>query len=109
MAVLFESPLELVSVKLSIAAVVHASEDYAESADPVNTSVLEDDEDLVDDLTRGLSGYTKYRIHIGVVTTALPRNEGCKLNVVKLAIVVGVEFPEKGLNLRIFEDTPKSF
>jgi hypothetical protein len=71
MAVLLESPLEFVAVKLSIAAVVHASEYNAKSTDTMDTAGLQDDEDLINNLTWCLSGYTKYRIDIGIVSTAL--------------------------------------
>jgi hypothetical protein len=67
-AVLFEAPSEFLAIKFSISAVVHASENSAKTADTISTSLLENNEDLVENLIGRLSVDAKDRVDIRVVS-----------------------------------------
>jgi hypothetical protein len=75
MTILLKAPLEFVAVKFSITAVVHASENNAKTTNAMNSTSLQDNEDLINNLTWGLSCYTKYWIDIWVVSAAFSGDE----------------------------------
>ena len=104
MSVLLEAPRELLAIKLSIFAVVHSAENAAEPTDPVGASLLQDDEDFVENLMGRLSGDSEDRVNVGAVATAASGEGRSELLVIELPVAVLVIAAEQVLKLDVLEN-----
>jgi len=107
-AVLLETPHELMSVHSLVTVVVHAAEHNSETADAVSTSALESIEDLLEDLVRGLSSDSEAGVDVGVVARSLNGEPVGEFFVVELAVVILVVLAEDGLELVVLEEAADS-
>lgn len=104
MPVLLEAPRELLAIKLSIFAVVHSAENSAEATDPVGASLLQDDEDFVEDLMGRLSGDSEDRVNVGAVAASASGESRSELLVIKLPVSVLVIAAEQVLKFDVLEN-----
>ena len=108
MSVLLETPSELLTVEFAVATVVHAAEHSAEATDAVGTSLLEDDEYLVEHLEGRFSGDAEDGVHVGAVAGAASGEGRRELLVVELPIVVQVVLAEEVFDLQVPEHATQS-
>ena len=104
-AVLAQTPHELVSVHLLVTVVVHAAEDDSEAADTVSTTGLQGVEDLLENLIGRLSLDTEDRVDVGVVAAALDSEPSGELLIVELVVAVLVVLGKESTLLELGEAT----
>merc|ERR1719223_2534198 len=102
-AILSQTPHELVSVHLFVTIIIHAAEDNSKSADSVGAPSLELAQDLVENLIGWLTLHSKDWVHIWVVSAATDCESIGELLVVELVVSVLVKFVEDGAHLEVLE------
>jgi hypothetical protein len=87
-AIFLKSPGELLTVKLSVIAIIHSAENTAKSSDTIGTSLLKDNKNLIKDSIGGFSGDTEDCVNIGAISTSSPCEGSSKLLIVKFTISI---------------------
>ena len=109
MAVLFQNPLQLMSVQFGASVRVVTFKQTYKAMDPWKSSCAKNLSDFINYLMWCLTSHTEDRINIGIVSTALVSDPAGELLKIDLTVAVSVEFVEQGSQLVIGEDTSDSF
>ena len=107
-AVLFETPLELWTVHLTVAVVVHASENDSESSNAMHSTTFKCRKHLDKHLVGRLALHSERWINIRVVASAHESEETSKLLIVKLSVTRLVVLSEERFKFLVLQSTAHS-